>query len=326
MLSKIFASFLLFSLFFSLVSAHDIVILNNELNVKSNYIEFKNDGSIYAYLGENYKRHLNDNLLIFNNGERCEFGEFEYSDFPLNGFKFRIYCEGEIKNVSVEDYTLSNHSLPVNKIYNVNLNGEKKVFTGDKEFKFELEKEQKEFYTFIEYLILGVEHILFGIDHIFFIVGFILIAGGFKSLLKNVSGFTLSHSFTLTLAALGIFVLSPSIVEPLIAASIFVVGLGGLVGRDKWMNGFWLIFAFGLFHGLGFAGAISEVGFPKGDFVSALLGFNLGIELGQIGIILLVYPLIYLMNKSGKIGKFTKISISSVIVLAGLIWFVERIY
>ncbi len=134
------------------------------------------------------------------------------------------------------------------------------------------------------YAELGVEHILGGFDHLLFILGLVLLVPGRRSLLATVTGFTLGHSLTLALAALGLVRLPSAPVEIAIAASILWLavelarGENTLLHRRPWA----LASAFGLLHGLGFAGALVEIGLPKGEIPLALAAFNLGIEGGQI--------------------------------------------
>jgi hydrogenase/urease accessory protein HupE len=140
------------------------------------------------------------------------------------------------------------------------------------------------------YLKLGVEHILFGVDHLLFVLALLIISRGTGRLIKTVTAFTIAHSITLVLATLGyVHVPSPP-VEAAIALSIVFVaveivhlyqGREGLTARAPWV----VAFTFGLLHGLGFAGALSEVGLPEGHIPTALLFFNIGVELGQLLII-----------------------------------------
>lgn len=138
-----------------------------------------------------------------------------------------------------------------------------------------------------EYLRLGVEHILLGIDHLLFVLALLLITRGAWRLAKTITAFTVAHSITLALATLGIVHVPPPPVEAAIALSIVFVageivrarrGREGIAGRAPWM----VAFAFGLLHGFGFAGALSEVGLPEGHIPFALLFFNVGVEAGQL--------------------------------------------
>jgi len=138
-----------------------------------------------------------------------------------------------------------------------------------------------------EYLKLGVEHILLGIDHLLFVLALLLITRGAWRLVKTVTAFTVAHSITLALAALGFVHVPPPPIEAVIALSIVFVageivhahhGREGIAARAPWI----VAFAFGLLHGFGFAGALSEVGLPEGHIPVALLFFNIGVETGQL--------------------------------------------
>ncbi|MEO2176783.1 MAG: HupE/UreJ family protein, partial [bacterium] len=137
------------------------------------------------------------------------------------------------------------------------------------------------------YLLLGIEHLLLGIDHVLFVLVLLTIVSGWKNLLKVVTSFTVAHSMTLGLSALGIVTVSQAPVEAMIALSIVLLaweslkGKTGLVNRTPWL----VAFAFGLLHGLGFASALAEIGLPQFGALVALLLFNIGIELGQLIVI-----------------------------------------
>jgi hydrogenase/urease accessory protein HupE len=137
----------------------------------------------------------------------------------------------------------------------------------------------------LAYLLLGVRHILSGVDHLLFVLGLLLLVGDRRRLLWTVTAFTAGHSVTLSLAALGVVHIAPRPVELLIALSIFVVAVelsrpaeARRLGRRPWV----LAFVFGLLHGLGFAGALAQVGLPPREIPLALASFNVGIELGQL--------------------------------------------
>jgi hypothetical protein len=146
------------------------------------------------------------------------------------------------------------------------------------------------------YLTLGIEHILLGLDHLLFILSLLLITRGDWILIKTVTAFTLAHSVTLGLATLGFVQVPSAPVEAVIALSIVFVaaeiihahcGREGVTARAPWI----VAFAFGLLHGFGFAGALSEVGLPQGHIPLALLFFNLGVETGQLLFIAVVLTL-----------------------------------
>lgn len=143
------------------------------------------------------------------------------------------------------------------------------------------------------YLILGVEHLLFGIDHILFVVGLVLFIKNKWSLLKTVTAFTAAHSVTLALSVMGVVALPQGPVEAVIALSILFLARELVVPEEHrsaltrtrpWL----MAFAFGLLHGFGFAGALTEIGLPSSNLAVALLLFNLGIELGQLAVIAII--------------------------------------
>ena len=140
-----------------------------------------------------------------------------------------------------------------------------------------------------QYLWLGAGHIAGGVDHLLFVLGLLLLVGWGRKLLWTISAFTAGHSVTLSLLALGFFEYSVAVVEFAIALSVFVLALAlarrdgaGLLRRHPW----WLAGGFGLLHGMGFAGALAEVGLPQAELPLALLAFNLGIEFGQLAFII----------------------------------------
>lgn len=137
-----------------------------------------------------------------------------------------------------------------------------------------------------DYTLLGIQHILGGIDHLLFVLGLLLLVAGFRRLVWTITAFTAGHSVTLALATLGFLSYPVALVEFLIAASIFVVAVELARGRSErhWLRRRpWLAAGlFGLLHGMGFAGALQEVGLPAHEIPLALLTFNVGIELGQL--------------------------------------------
>jgi len=173
---------------------------------------------------------------------------------------------------------------------------------------------------------LGFTHIIpLGIDHILFVIGLFLLAPGIKPLLKQVTAFTLAHSMTLALAMLGIVSLPSRIVEPVIALSISVIAFENVFSR-KMNRGRWLIvFLFGLVHGLGFAGVLSHLTLPDGKFLPALLGFNAGVELGQLAVILAAGALTWPVSRRSWYPRYVVVPASLAIGAVGLYWAVQRI-
>ena len=171
---------------------------------------------------------------------------------------------------------------------------------------------------------LGIEHILTGFDHLLFLFGVILIGGRWRTLLLAITAFTVAHSLTLGLATLGVWAPSPAIVEPAIALSIAYVGVENWFVNDasrRWL----LTFPFGLIHGFGFAGALREIALPNAQIPLALLSFNLGVEAGQLLVLALILPLLIWLRRRPWFARQGVRSASTLVALAGLVWFVQRI-
>lgn len=143
------------------------------------------------------------------------------------------------------------------------------------------------------YLVLGVEHILSGIDHLLFVISLLFLVGFNRRLLWTITAFTAAHSLTLALSALGWLVLRPPPVEASIALSIVLVA-GEALHTQQTLSRRWpalVAFLFGLVHGLGFAGALKEIGLPENHMLTALLTFNVGVEIGQLMTVLAAWAL-----------------------------------
>lgn len=180
----------------------------------------------------------------------------------------------------------------------------------------------------------GIEHILSGPDHILFVIALLLLGGNLKSLIKTVTAFTLAHSLTLTLAVLGIVRPASRIIEPLIALSICAVAFENFRRTRKDPNDETkrdyrphIAFAFGLIHGFGFAGALTELSLTGSTLFTALVSFNLGVEVGQAAIVLLCVPLFaYFAKLKPQLWQRTTLIGSATISCIGLFWFFTRIF
>ncbi|MBX7045027.1 MAG: HupE/UreJ family protein [Ignavibacteria bacterium] len=177
------------------------------------------------------------------------------------------------------------------------------------------------------YLQLGFTHILpYGFDHILFILGLYLMCKTMKQVIMLATTFTIAHSITLGLAMFNVVSVPANIVEPLIAITILAVAVEVIFVKDFRKINIAIVFFFGLAHGLGFAGALQELGLPKQEFGYALVLFNLGVELGQISVIMLAYFLFGKWTKN-KVWYKQKVAIplSIVIGLTAIYWTVERV-
>ena len=183
----------------------------------------------------------------------------------------------------------------------------------------------------VTYLKLGVEHILLGVDHLLFVLALILIARNTRELIKAITAFTVAHSVTLAAAALGFVHVPPKPVEAAIALSIAFVALeiirardgeSGIAARAPWL----VAFAFGLLHGFGFAGALSEIGLPTGHIPVALLFFNVGVELGQLLFVAVVLSLAALVRLVRRpLPRWAGLAPPYLIGSVAMFWVIQRV-
>ena len=176
----------------------------------------------------------------------------------------------------------------------------------------------------------GIEHILIGPDHVLFLIGLLLLGGSLRKLAVIVTSFTLGHSITLSLAALDIFSPPSRIVEPAIALSIIFVGADNLLVRraeaPRDIRAF-VAGVFGLVHGFGFASVLKEFGLPPSALGWSLFSFNLGVEIGQLGIVLVVASAFAaIRRRSPRLVEQLAVAGSVIVILAGGYWFVERVF
>jgi len=173
----------------------------------------------------------------------------------------------------------------------------------------------------------GVEHIIpKGLDHILFVLGLFFSSLLLKPLLWQVTAFTLAHTITLALAVLGLLQAPGEIVEPLIALSIVWVAVENCLFRKttRWRPA--VVFGFGLLHGLGFASVLSAYGLPKSNFIPALLAFNIGVEIGQLLVLVAAAILFWSVRKRMWYRQRIQVPASFLIASVGLYWFVERVF
>jgi hydrogenase/urease accessory protein HupE len=180
--------------------------------------------------------------------------------------------------------------------------------------------------TFFNYIPVGFDHIVpKGLDHILFVLGLFLLSTRASPLLWQVTAFTLAHTVTLALSALGYVSIPTAIVEPLIAASIVYVAIENTLttGLSRWRP--MVVFGFGLLHGLGFASVLGEFGLPDNAFVPALIGFNIGVELGQLAVIAIAAALLWTWAaRQPWYRRMVSIPASLAIAAVGAFWVVQR--
>ena len=178
------------------------------------------------------------------------------------------------------------------------------------------------------YLKLGYRHILpEGFDHILFVCGLCLLSNKIKVIFWQATAFTVAHSITLALSMKNIIVAPSAVVEPIIALSILFVAVENLLVKELKPWRILVVFMFGLIHGLGFASALNEIGLPRNQFALSILSFNVGVELGQVTIIVLMFALI--ISRFGKKTWYRSRVVFPLSILIGLValyWTVQRVF
>jgi len=241
----------------------------------------------------------------------------------------------DIQNIKEErfkfywDKNLGSIILRINSIHNKPLYTE--LIEDGKKSKFFSIKNKTEvglFQNVKKYTLLGFKHIIpKGLDHILFVLALFLLSPKLRPLVLQISIFTLAHTITLFLGALKIITIPAIIIEPIIALSICFIAIENLFTESIRRTRPYIIFIFGLLHGLGFAGVLNEIGISTNLFISSLISFNVGVEFGQISVIILSYILIALLfqKKSWYQNRVTK-PISMIIASIGFYWFIQRLF
>jgi hydrogenase/urease accessory protein HupE len=181
--------------------------------------------------------------------------------------------------------------------------------------------------TAFRYLKLGFTHIMpNGFDHILFVLGIYLLSGRARTVLMQVSAFTVAHSITLGLSLYGVLSVPSRIVEPMIAVSIAYVAIENIFLSELKPWRIALVFGFGLLHGLGFAGALKDLALPRSEFLTALVTFNVGVEAGQLSVIAAAFLLVgwHCRNRAWYRGRIV-VPASAMIACTAVYWTVERL-
>ncbi len=178
------------------------------------------------------------------------------------------------------------------------------------------------------YLKLGYSHIIpNGLDHILFVVGLCLISNNLKTIIWQATAFTIAHSITLAMSMKSIIIAPSAVVEPIIALSILFIAIENLLIKELKPWRIVLVFLFGLVHGLGFASSLNEIGLPRNQFFLSILSFNVGVEIGQISVILAVFLLI--IKPFGQRTNYRKEFVFPLSILIGLVamfWTIQRVF
>ncbi|CAA6818370.1 MAG: putative membrane protein, partial [uncultured Sulfurovum sp.] len=320
--------------------AQVLVNLDSNFDGQVTWQEIKKQES---YLANSIK----SNLSIKNSDEMCSLTlkpmhleKLKSNTYLHFGFVSRCLDSVETLNLN---YTLLFNKDSLHKAY-VNIEANDKthniLFTEDELSAVVDLKASSLWETFIEFIEQGIIHIFIGIDHILFLVALLLpsvlflhqgkwranssFKNTFVNVLKVVTAFTIAHSITLTLTIFGFISLPSWVVESFIAFSVILAAINNLTGtieKRLWV----LVFVFGLIHGMGFASVLLDLELDQSALAISLLGFNIGVELGQIAIVSLLVPLIFFLRKAKWYVPFVLYFGSFLIVLVSAVWLYDRV-
>jgi HupE / UreJ protein. len=277
------------------------------------------------------KNYLPTRLILSRGDQSCRFEDLKVEkDIPQERVTLRLHyqCPASASDLKV-GYDLFYGDPAHRHLLKVKALGKDLSFTFSPENTEFQVASGRQWNAFLNFLKLGLEHILAGYDHILFLITLVFAACRFKDLFGLVTAFTVGHSISLALSVQNIVSLPPAIVEPLIAASIVFVAVHDLLRKPDhtpWAM-ILLTFGFGLIHGLGFSYALREAELSGGGLALPLFSFNLGVELGQLLLISLVYPTLLGLKRLAKIAypkvkRVVLIAISAV----GLYWIAQRVF
>jgi hydrogenase/urease accessory protein HupE len=259
------------------------------------------------------------NLTLPNDCQSNSLESFQESKYLSE--KISLQCSDSIKgkDIFIKGLSILNDALVTIKF----LDGERyEGLISVKDSKLTIPQELQVFPT--GYFMLGVEHLIGGPDHLLFVFGLLFIVFGWQNLIKTITAFTLAHSITLGLSVLEIVSLPSATIEALIALTIIYLALEIKDERNNKSTPWLMAFGFGLLHGFGFAGALSEIGIANEQLLLSLLFFNIGIEIGQLIMIPLFLISIWLLQKVKFNFSVTKLS-SYAIGGMGSFWLIERV-
>ena len=203
--------------------------------------------------------------------------------------------------------------------------GERQVIFGEESRSVTVDIDRTVATGWFDFVKLGIEHILTGYDHLLFLVALLATARGAWSVVRIVTAFTLAHRVTLSVAALGIVTIPDRIIEPLIAATIVWVALENLFAAEPDRRRWIWSFGFGLVHGFGFASVLGELGLKGATLVRGLVGFNVGVEIGQLIFVAVFLPALMWLSR-GRGARLTPRIASLAVAAIGTYWLVERIF
>lgn len=274
--------------------------------------------------------YLRDHLRLENDGRGMTLhllsvGRDEKDAIPGITFDMRYESDAKISDLTIYYNLLFDDADPNHINFMLIQQGndmDQYVFEdGDRSFHYENPAGLAE--VLGQYLKLGIEHILTGYDHLLFLLSLLVAASCWKDIVKIVTAFTLAHSITLIAAALGVIPLNARLVESAIALTICYVAAENvfiLRMNRRWMLAFFL----GLIHGMGFAGALGEIGLSKKHLLASLLTFNVGVELGQLAVVAIVLPILLHLRRFPWYRRVVISGVSICIFVLALFWFLQR--
>lgn len=279
----------------------------------------KSDGEI----GElSIKPSKTNSLKILENSNKTN-SNFKETHIVIN-LQWNWENEGKIYGLN---YSLfPKEAINAHCLVNLTMNNKTKTIIFDQKKTNVMLNDLTTFESIKAFLFLGVEHIATGYDHILFLISLLLAGGGVYYLLRIITAFTIAHSVTLSLAVLDIVNISPRIIEPFIALSIIYVATENF-WRKKDEVHWGIVFLFGLVHGLGFAGILKDLDLPKENLFESLVSFNIGLELGQLAIVLSAWFILKKISQNDiNLNKKMKFAGSFIIILFATKWFIERVF
>lgn len=317
-------------------AAHTLKLSDSELSLKEDEATW----NLKVHLGDfdvkfgraaepEVKAYIPERLGVSVQGKPCQFEAIDLRKIPsqeLVTLNLRYHCPSTANPLKVH-YDLFYGDPSHRHLMKINAGSRSSSFTFDPgNTDFELSGESLS-QSILNFLKLGLEHILIGYDHILFVLALIFGARRFKDLVWLVTSFTLAHSLTLALATLEVIALPPGFVEPAIAASIVLLSLIDFLPGERLRRVMILItFVFGLVHGLGFSYILQEANLKAGHLAIPLIFFNLGVEIGQLVIVALVYPLtLALKGLLGGAYRYFRTAVLLGTAGMGLYWFLMRI-
>ncbi len=299
-------------------------VAGKQLVLKENKVREEQENQIESYIKTRFVAKNNNRPMPFT---LKEITRPEPGHYRVEGVFVSTEPVGKV-DLSYQmffEFNKSQHQNVV-KIHNGDQEGHYVFHDDNRHLTFSKQTDLSVWLTAKEFVYMGMTHIWFGFDHLAFLAGLLVAAGNAKNLLKVITCFTVAHSITLILAVMDIIAAPSKWVEVLIALTIVYVAVENFFFRT-YPHRLTVTFFFGLIHGLGFAGSLADIHLPKTNFLTALFSFNAGIEIGQLLVVSLVFPLLRRIRmQNGALERRAIRWVSAVMALLGVLWMVERAF